>query len=60
MCGSRLEGNLCRCTGYQNIVKSILDAAGSMAGVEAWKGATMATTETFIGQPVLRKEDPSS
>ena len=23
-----LEGNLCRCTGYQNIVKSILAAAG--------------------------------
>ena len=26
-----LEGNLCRCTGYQNIVASILDAAGQMA-----------------------------
>ena len=24
-----LEGNLCRCTGYQNIVKSILDVAGA-------------------------------
>jgi aerobic carbon-monoxide dehydrogenase small subunit len=24
-----LEGNLCRCTGYHNIVKSVLAAAGS-------------------------------
>jgi carbon-monoxide dehydrogenase small subunit len=30
-----LEGNLCRCTGYQNIVKSILDAAGRMSGADA-------------------------
>jgi len=30
-----LEGNLCRCTGYQNIVKSILDAAQQMSGAKA-------------------------
>jgi carbon-monoxide dehydrogenase small subunit len=26
-----LEGNLCRCTGYQNIVKAVMDAAGQEA-----------------------------
>src|SRR5262249_58135641 len=26
-----LEGNLCRCTGYQNIVAAVKDAAGRMA-----------------------------
>jgi carbon-monoxide dehydrogenase small subunit len=30
-----LEGNLCRCTGYQHTVKSILDAAGTMSGAKA-------------------------
>jgi len=27
-----LEGNLCRCTGYQNIVKSVLSAASELRG----------------------------
>jgi len=30
-----LEGNLCRCTGYQNIVASILDAAAQLSGAKA-------------------------
>ena len=34
-----LEGNLCRCTGYVNIVRSVLAAAAEMRGEPARPGA---------------------
>ena len=34
-----LEGNLCRCTGYQNIVKAVLSAAQDMRGEGAIPGS---------------------
>jgi carbon-monoxide dehydrogenase small subunit len=35
-----LEGNLCRCTGYQNIVAAIQDAAGRMAAPAGTQGGS--------------------
>ena len=33
-----LEGNFCRCTGYHNIIRSVLAAAGKLSGAEGAAG----------------------
>jgi carbon-monoxide dehydrogenase small subunit len=45
-----IEGNLCRCTGYQNIVASVQSAAAAMRGAKA-EGTPAVTTAKPTGQP---------
>src|SRR5437764_12101909 len=53
-----LEGNVCRCTGYQHIVNAVKAAAAGAAKSEVTMASTMTQTETLAGQHAGRWGDP--
>ena len=51
-----MEGNLCRCTGYHNIVKAVLHAAGRQ-GSDGMTATQDRPARREIGKDRRRKED---
>ncbi|KIH97575.1 carbon monoxide dehydrogenase [Streptomonospora alba] len=52
-----LEGNMCRCTGYVNIVRAVREAAAVMRATTAAPESESRTTD--VPQQVVREQEPA-